>query len=234
METVSDWDRLVLIPLGDMFRNAIGFIPNIVSSLFILLLGALAARLAQLLLSALLKSLGFNQFSKLIPWHATEGEPAADSDERPLPHELVGRLAYWLVFLSFTAVALERLNLRMISFHIGTFVQFGVSLVVVTVLAVLGLLVSLLVRRAVESAAKRGGFGQPVFIAKTAQMAVVFSTALLCLTLLGVPKEALLIVLGATYLTLCIAFVISFGVGGASAASTLLNRWVGKKPGDLS
>ena len=106
---------------------------------------------------------------------------------------------------------------------------FALGVLGVSALGVVALLLSVLVHRIVRGTAARAGFANPELMAAIARGLVLVSAVLLGLLQLGIPREILLMVLGVTYLTLCITFILAFGVGGTGFASALLARFMEKK-----
>jgi len=226
MEQPLDWNTLFLDPILAMAKSVVGFIPNLISALLVFALGYLAALLTRELLRLFLKSLSFDRYSQqiqMLPERAEGGEPILT------PSEYASRVAYWIVLFSFFLVGLDKLTLRALSLHGGTVVGFALGVLGVSALGVVALLLSVLVHRIVRGTAARAGFANPELMAAIARGLVLVSAVLLGLLQLGIPREILLMVLGVTYLTLCITFILAFGVGGTGFASALLARFMEKK-----
>jgi hypothetical protein len=68
------------------------------------------------------------------------------------------------------------------------------------------------------------GLEKPVFFAALLKWSVLIFTFVACLIYLGLPPEVILIGVGIAYVTLCITFVIAFGVGGAAWAGKILGK----------
>lgn len=63
MDPVLDWYQLIVTPLSVMVRDAIAFIPNIVASLFIVLIGILLAVFMRMIVQVVLKACHFDAFA---------------------------------------------------------------------------------------------------------------------------------------------------------------------------
>lgn len=230
MDPVMDFNQLVTMPLTQMVRDAVAFIPNIVASVFIVLVGVVLAVVTRGFVVMFLKAVGFDAFAADI-----QLLPASDRETsvRRLPHQYAGLIAYWGVILSAVVAALNRLRLGGVAFQIEAFVNFGATVITVAILAAAGLFLSVFVGRVVEATAAKAGFRRPQALSAGAKWAMVFATAMLCLFRIGVPREVLMTVVGATYLTLCVTFVLAFGIGGTGFAASVLNKWgndASKKP----
>lgn len=220
-----DWDQLVVAPLMMMVRDVVAFIPNIISSMFIILLGLLGAMVIRELLSAFLKSVGFDEFAKRINLFSGRGD---DTSKFP-PHQYAGKWAYWIALLTVIVSAFEQLRLQVVSTHLQSLVGFAVTVFVASMIAVVGLFLSMLAYRVVLATARDVGFEKAESLANAAKWAVVFSTTIICLFQIGIPHEIILVILGATYATLCVTFVIAFGLGGRSFAANVLDKLIEPK-----
>jgi hypothetical protein len=218
-----DWNQLVIDPLMLMVKGAVAFIPNIISSMLVILVGLFLAIVARELVSAFLKSVGFDGFAKRINLFSANSEEDAG---KPAPHQYAAKWAYWIVLLSVIVSVFERLRLQAVSTHIESLVDFAVTVFVASMIAVIGLFLSMLAHRVVRATARDVGYVKPESLANAAKWAVVFSTAIICLFQIGIPREIILIILGATYVTLCITFIVAFGLGGRSFAAAVLNKLI--------
>lgn len=128
-----------------------------------------------------------------------------------------------MILLTSIGTALNRLQLGNVAFQLQTFVGY-VTAVLTTAILAAGLILSLFIYRVVLATATVAQFGRPKLLATAAQWAVVFATGLLCLAHIGVPREIIAGAVGITYLTLCITFVLEFGIGGGQVWPLLFYR----------
>jgi Mechanosensitive ion channel, conserved TM helix len=216
-----DWDQLVVKPLADMLKDIIAFTPNVVSSVLTIVFGIFIAIVAREVVRLFLKSAGFDSFAEKVGLFTDgpkEGKP------KTAPHQYGGLIAYWIVIFTAIIAALNNLQLRAVSFQLSVVFNYAVTVLAVAVLAVIGIFLATLVGRVIKSAATSSGYANPGVLAAIGKWTVITLTFLICLFRAGVPEQAFLIFLGATYVTLCITFIIAFGVGGAGFASEVLRR----------
>jgi hypothetical protein len=105
-------------------------------------------------------------------------------------------------------------------------IGFAVAVFVAAMIAVVGLFLSMLAYRVVLATAGSVGFVKPERLANVVKWSVVFSTALICLFQIGIPRDVIMMILGGTYISLCITFIIAFGIGGSGFAATVLGKLV--------
>ncbi len=221
MEFSLDFNQLVLQPLGDMLRGIVAFIPNVIISAVTVLFGVLLAVIAKHIVRLFLKSVGFDSFSAKIGLSPESGEGGSG---QTAPHEYAALVVYWVIVITAVIFALNDLRLHGASIEANAFFDYALTILTVTVLAIVGLVLSMLVYRVVKTAATNVGYARPEVIAAVGKWVVLSFVFMVCLFRIGVPQELLLSFLGVTYITLCITFIISFGIGGAGFASEVLRK----------
>jgi uncharacterized membrane protein len=221
MELSLDLNQLLVQPLTDMLKGIIAFIPNVISSVLTIVIGVLVAVIARKIVQLFLKSIGFDDFSAKIGLSPESSEEGA---RQTAPHQYVALVVYWIVIFTAIILALHDLKLHGASIEANAVFDYALTILTVTVLAIVGLVLSMLVYRVVKKAATSVGYERPDVIAAVGKWVVLSFVFLICLFRIGVPEELLLGFLGITYITLCITFIIAFGIGGAGYASDVLRK----------
>ncbi|MFH2138536.1 MAG: hypothetical protein ABII88_08505 [Candidatus Omnitrophota bacterium] len=223
-----DWNVLVFDPLKNMFIEAVRFIPDLLLAIFIILIGWLIAKLAQVIISGFLKSIGFDGFAKMIGVATILEE---NKENAIAPHKWFGLLAFWVTMIISFVMALNKLRLRIASIHLDNFLQFLMSIFTVVVIFVLGMFLSFVVSKIVKSVAEHTKIQKPELWANITRTAILVFTSIVCLVEIGLPPQIMLIAISGIYISLCIVFVVSFGIGGVGWASKVLDRTLEKKEG---
>ena len=223
-ETVLDWGYLVVEPLKRMLVQIVGFIPNIVTALLILLVGWIIAHISKCVVSKFMKVIGFNSVAEKIGISGIEGE----GDKKIEPNYLVGAIAFWGVIFTTVIIILNNLQLRTLSFHLDRLFSYVVTILITATLAVVGIVLSMIVYKIIFSTAKSTGFAKPELSANISRWVILFFTSIMCLYQIGIDIEMLLMPAAIILVTLCITFVLAFGMGGRSWAEKMLNK-IGEK-----
>ncbi len=221
MEVSLDFNQLVVQPLVEMVKGIVAYIPNIISSLLIIILGVLLAVIAKYLVTIFLRSVGFDSFSQKIGLVTEQREEGASETA---PHQYGAAIVYWIIVLTAVIFALRNLRLRGASYEVDAVFSYALTIITVAVLAVVGLVLSMLVYRIVKRTAEGVGHARPELLASVGKWMVLTFVFLVCLFRIGLPENLLIGFLTITYGTLCITFVISFGIGGARFASEVLAK----------
>lgn len=221
MEFSLDFNQLVMQPLAEMMKGIIAYIPNVVSATLTILFGVFLAIVAKAAIRVLLKSASFDAFSVkigLFPDSREAGVPGT------APHQYLALIVYWVIVLSAVIIALGNLRLHAASMEVNAIFGYALTILTVVVLAIIGLVLSMLVYRIIKTTATSAGYSRPEIPATVGKWVVLSFVFLVCLFRIGIPQEAFLIFLGATYVTMCITFIIAFGIGGSGFASEVLQK----------
>lgn len=137
----------LLNPLNALWAKLVGFVPNILAVLVIVVLGYVVSALLQRLATAILRRVGFDQASRRVGIRATLDRAGIDSTVS----EIVGGLIFWLLMLTFLISAAEALGLPNVSRTIDSFVRYLPNVIGAAVILVVGLMIAHFVRDLVRS-----------------------------------------------------------------------------------
>ena len=217
---VLDWGYLVIKPLKNILMELVRFIPNILVALLILFAGWLIAQLCRFLVSSFLKSVGFNSVAEKIGVHEIIGK----NNKKIAPNQLVGLMAFWGTIFTTFIIALASLGLRDISSHFNTLLSYVVTILTISIIAVVGIVLSMIVRRIIRSTAKSTGSSKPELPANIARWGILIFTGIVCLSQIGISVEMLSRPVIIILITICAAFILAFGLGGRHWAEKILDR----------
>ena len=220
-----DWYQLVRQPLESSLVRFVSFIPNIVLGVCGLIIGLVVARILQLIVTTVLGSIKFDDFAKRI------GITGLISEEKDAlkPHQWFGLAAYWLTIIVTIISILNQLNLRIVSRQIDSLIQFMFMIFSSFSIFVFGLLLSFLAARIVRTVASNTKLFNPDRLAAVTKWVILFFTVFACLIEIGLPANIIFMALGIVFVTLCITFVCSFGIGGIPWATKVLERTLKNK-----
>jgi hypothetical protein len=194
----------------------IGFIPNLIGFLVILLIGWLVARLVKALVTKLLEKVGLDR--------ALSGSPAGVYVERASPGaspgRLIGAVTFWFIFLYAIAAAVGALKIPALTNFMSNVQNYlpnvvAAVLILVVGLAVAGLAGAFAQRMLGETSAAR----MVRTIAPTLILAIV---VFMVLTQLKIAPA----IVATTYIALigmlAVAGALAFGLGGREVAADML------------
>lgn len=199
-------------PFEDAFGKLLGFVPNLLGGLAILLVGYLVAKVLGKVVGTVLRKVGFDQWME----RAGVSGVLQRSGTGLTASAVLGKVVFWFVFLiSFTMFA-SALGVPEISAFMATMLSYIPRIFAAIVIVCLAALFANFL-----AAIIRGATGNEM-LAKAGRYAVLVYAAFAALTQLGIAVQltgnTLLIVLGGVALALGLAF----GLGGRELAGEAL------------
>ncbi len=124
-----------------------GILPNIVAAIFLLVVGHFLGKLISKIVAKLLQKLGLDKLSETAGLSAVK-----DVGFDTAPSNILSKIIYWLIFLTFIISAADTLGLDRVSSTIDNFVLYLPKVVGAFLVAIIGLFVAGFVRTAIETA----------------------------------------------------------------------------------
>ncbi|GAC1677857.1 MAG: hypothetical protein PVS3B1_18460 [Ktedonobacteraceae bacterium] len=220
MQTVADWGTAIYTSLAGALALFFAFIPKLLGFLVILLIGWLVATAVEKALTLILRKVGFDRIADRIGLTRLEQQMGVQMDAAGI----LGRIAYWFVFLIFLVPAVNALGLTSVSDLIGRIVGYLPNVFVAILVLFLGTLAASFVADLVRGAAASARIGNPNVFAAIARYAIMGFVALIALEQLQIAPALIQILFTAIVGSAALAFGLAFGLGGREAAQRLLSR----------
>ena len=211
-----DWTAILLDPIRIFLGQLVGFLPNLLAVLAILVGGWVVANAIQTVLIRLLTAVRADSLAERIQF----AEMLAKGGIERTFSELVGAMAYWIVMLVVLAAALNALQLTATAELLQRLVGFLPAIIAAIVVLILGILAAGFLGATVRTVASNAGIDQAQVLGQFAQAIVIIFSVVVALQQVQVQfvGDAFLIVLAAISLGLALAF----GLG----CKDLAGRWV--------
>ena len=213
-------NHLAAVEVADSLQQGldefIGFLPRLIGFLIILFIGWLIARAVKAVLVKALEGIGVDR--------ALAGGSAGPYVDRVLPDarvsEIIGRIAFWFIFLGALAIAVSQLGIGALDNFLQAIAAYlpnvVVAILIFVVAGVLATAASGFVSRTFGDSAtgKIAGVGAPILIMGIATF-MILDQLRIAPTIVEITYIALLgsVALGAA---------LAFGLGGRDAAARLL------------
>jgi small-conductance mechanosensitive channel len=191
------------------------FVPQLIGAIVILIVGYIVAKILQAVVARVLKAVGFDG------WMERGGikQFFDRAQTRETPATVLGKLAFWFVFIIAITMAADALGIRQVSAVLGQLIAYIPSIIAAVLILVLAALLANFL-----SGLVRGATGSDL-LASVARYAIIVYAAFAALTELGIAVQltapTFLIVLGAVAL----AAAIAFGWGGRDVAKDIIERY---------
>src|SRR5918997_1766205 len=201
-------------PLQDAISAFLGYIPQLIGALIILIVGYFIAKALQAIVGRVLEGVGFDR------WMERGGikQFFDRADTEHTPHSILGRLVFWFVFIIAITMAADALGIPQVSAVLAQLIAYIPSIIAAILILILAALLANFVSGIVRGATGSG------LLASVAQYAIIVYAVFAAITELGIAVEltapTFLIVLGAVALGAAIAF----GLGGREVAQDILQK----------
>ncbi|HBF59775.1 mechanosensitive ion channel [Exiguobacterium sp.] len=218
--TISALDQLnikgITGPAINMLNDVLGMIPNIIVGVVLILVGLYVGRFIKKFVTDLLSRLGFNNLTRHLKIGTWDANQASTS-----PASIVGALVEIVIVVLFVVEAFNLIGLDFMVDLGRAVLAFLPSVLTAIIILAIGIIVSNLVKRTMDSLF---GNSELKVLSIVAKYAILALAVFMALDQLGVAdtivNSAFILILGA----LALAFGLAFGLGGRDNASRYLDR----------
>ncbi len=204
----------ILQSLQNALGTFLGYIPQLIGAIIILIIGYIVARVLQAVVARVLQGVGFDQWME----HGGIKQFFDRAQTRETPATVLGKLIFWLVFIIAITMAADALGIRQISAVLGQLIAYIPSVIAAILILVLAALLANFL-----SGIVRGATGSDL-LSNIARYAIIIYAAFAAITELGIAVQltapTFLIILGAVAL----AAAIAFGFGAQGVAKDIVEK----------
>ena len=201
-------------PLQDALSTFLGYSPQIIGAVVILIIGYVIARVLRAVVGRVLQGIGFDR------WMERGGikQFFDRAETNQTPASILGALVFWFVFIIAITMAADALGIPQVSVVLAQLIAYIPQIIAAILILILAALLANFI-----SGIVRGATGSDL-LSSTAQYAIIVYAVFAALTQLGVAVQltanTFLILLGAVAL----AAAIAFGIGGQEMARDILKK----------
>ncbi|GAA2760813.1 mechanosensitive ion channel family protein [Actinopolymorpha rutila] len=198
-----------------VWDRVIGFLPNLVGFLVLLVIGYIVAKLVAAAVRKILEKVGIDRRLQESHGHRYLSVVAGDS-----PAHLVARLVFWLIFLIFVFVAVGVLHIAALTTFMYRIIAYLPNIVAAILIFVVAAILAGLVAAAVNRTMGDSPTGK---IAGTVLPALIMVIAgFMILQQLRIAEQIVQIAFAATMGALALGLALAFGLGGRPIAQRML------------
>ena len=221
------WGDAMVDALRDMAKRMALLFPKLLALISFVVLGLVVAMGVKAVLTRLLTAVRIDALSER--WGL---QPAlAKAGLKQPPSQIIGRVAFWTIFVMFTFMGVDALDLPATAGLMGQLVGFVPSVIAAGFLLLVGILLSNFFAEAALIAAVNAQVQEARLIANLVRWGILLFTAAMVLTQLGIAKEIVIAAFTILFGGVVLALAIAVGLGGRNIARDALERrW--RKPKD--
>ncbi len=206
------------------------FLPRLLLLISLLVVGTMVGWVLKALLLRILKAVRFDSISE----RSGLTSALTRGGVRRAPSQILGLIAFWVVFLFFAFAGVNLLNLPAATDLMGLVLRFFPHLLAALLVLLVGWLLANFFAQAALIAGVNAQFPGARFVASAVRWGILSLTLAMVLTQLGIAKEIVVAAFSIAFGGVVLALAIAFGLGGRDLAKELLERSFQErvKPGD--
>ncbi len=215
---IDTWGHSFVAAMTTLWTKIASFIPDLIAALLIILLGLVVAKVADTVLSKGFAKIGLDRLmsgagvAKLL---SRAGIAAPVS-------QVIGKIAYWFIVLTFVISAAETLGLARVSSTLDAFALYLPKVFGAALILLAGLLLSHVVNGIVRGAAEGIGIDYAQGLGRFAQGLLVIITVSLAIGQLQIETALLNTVIAIVLVSFGAAAALALGLGSREVVSQII------------
>lgn len=214
MPAITGWGAAWLAAAAAALTNLLGFVPNLIGALIILLVGWGIASLLGMLTDRLLDAVRFDELMR----RANVNEAIAQSGVKIAPSNLIGQLVKWVVLLVTFMVAADALRLPQITAALNAIIFYIPNVIAAIIIVGLGMFLANFVAGLVRGTSASIRMDTANMLSAIAYWAVVIFAVLAAVAQLQIAPNFIQTLYTAIIGAVALAGAIAFGLGMRDAA----------------
>lgn len=218
MEKINVWGETIVTIMTTLWGKIAGFLPNLFGAVILLLIGYFVAKTISFLLTKGLTKTGFNKISEKVGIARTLEKASIELSAA----DIVGKIIFWIVLLTFLISATETLGLPRISETLDEFLLYLPKVIAAALILVIGLFVAHFVRDLVRSGAESIGVEYAKPLGTMAYGLLFVMIISLAIGQLEINTDLLDTLISILIAAVGIAVALSLGLGTRDLAANIL------------
>ncbi len=228
---VNLWTQSFITALSNFWIKIVGFIPNLLAALLVVIVGLYLARWGVTWLNRLTQKLGFDVLCERCGIQTALRVLGVAK----APHEILGHVIYFFLVLFILLTGAETIGLGRLSAILDDVVLYLPKLLGALVILIIGLLASHYVKEAVQNSLANIGVEYASSVGRLLQLLIYITTFSLAIGQLKIETDLLNLVFAIILASVGIAVAIALGMGTRSVAGNIVSGIYAReqlKPGD--
>jgi hypothetical protein len=207
-------------PLEDFLDIIQKFLPNILTSMLILVFGFLIAWIVRIILGKIAKLLKVEKFLN----NTGIARSLKNSGITRSPIKVLRRLLYWTIVFIFATMALIILKVPAMENLLERFFLYLPNVFIAGLLLVIGYLAANFVERVILITQVNAGVKYAGMLSKTVKFIIFIFAFAMAVEQLGIGRETILIAFSITFGGIVLALALAIGFGGKDIAREFLEK----------
>lgn len=215
---LDTWGQSFVAAMTTLWTKIASFIPDLIAAMLIILLGLVVAKVADTVLSKGFAKIGLDRLMSgagVVKLLGRAGIAAPVS-------QVIGKIAYWFIVLTFVISAAETLGLARVSSTLDAFALYLPKVFGAALILLAGLLLSHLVNGIVRGAAESIGIDYAQGLGRFAQGLLVIITVSLAIGQLQIETALLNTVIAIVLVSFGAAAALALGLGSREVVGQII------------
>jgi hypothetical protein len=216
------WDKIqsVLVePTKTVVVQIQQFLANVVTVLFILLVGWLLSKLLRIVVTNICKVIKFDQLADKIELDKLLKKGGIGFR----PSDLLGLIFYWLGILITLVVSVNAMGIVQASDLLNRILLYVPNIIAAIFMLILGMFFATVLRNIVKTAATNAGLMQGHLLSKIVEAVVIVFAAMITLETLNIAPRIVELIISIVLASFGLAFALAFGFGCQDIAKKTVN-----------
>jgi small-conductance mechanosensitive channel len=217
---MSTFERIVIEPFQHLFEKILQFLPNLLTSVLIFVVGIIAAALVKLVFARLFHAFKIDASLERFGLTETLGKGGI---KEPVSG-LLSRALGWITLVAFLIMSLRALDVPALEHLLERFFLYLPNIFVALLILFFGYILSNFLGRAVLIAAVNAGIKVSGVIGKFARITIFILAVTMALEQLGIGTGTVIIAFAIAFGGVVLALALAFGLGGKDMAREYLEK----------
>lgn len=219
------FNKMVFDPLVAFLRDLKTFIPNLISSIIILIIGLLVAYLSRVFAVRILGIFNAERFFQKMGLTDTLKKAGI----KDTPSAVIGRALYWIVLFVFMIIALYALKVPAVDSFLGRLLLYLPNLFVALIIVIVGSGIGNFLSRAVLVGAVNAGIPYARWLSRGVRIAILVFVITMALEQLGIGKETVLTAFTLVFGGAVFGMALAFGLAAKDLVQEYLKKGIGSE-----
>jgi hypothetical protein len=216
----SELENLIAEPVRQMLTRILAYLPILLGTLLILIVGWIVAKAIKRVIDWLLKVVRFDTLAD----KAGVSEFLRKGDLGISAREVVSGIVYWLIIIMVLVMAVDALGLPKASDILASLFAYIPKVIAALLVLVVAMFLAGFVSGIVRLAAENAKLPKSELLAGISRWAIIIFAATIALEQLGIAPLLVTATFDIILGGICLALALAFGLGGKDAAARYLEE----------
>jgi len=221
-------ERIMVEPLERFYEKLLIFLPNLLTSLILLVFGFLLGVFVKWAFNRIFKAVNLDGLSQKL---GMRDALSRSGFKEPLSL-IISRILKWLTIITFIIVAMQNLSIPTVEHLVERMFLYLPNIFIAALILILGYILGNFFGRAAIIASVNAGMASAGLIGKAIKFTVFLLSCTMALEQLGIGKDTIVIAFAIVFGGIVFAFSIAFGLGGKDIAGDFLRKKMREPKGE--